>query len=71
MNFVENLPLFCLFIIIGGIYVPVSTLVAGWLTVLTRFIYTMMAAKCDREYRLMGALCGNIPFTCVALATFF
>ena len=60
-NFVEFLPLMVTTLVIGGLFVPVVTMVVAIINALARIIYTIMYATKGSDNRVLAALTGNIP----------
>ena len=57
MNYIEHLPIYVFFCMISGLYLPLPTLIAIWVMVIARIMYSIGYAK-ESKARGPGGVLG-------------
>jgi len=69
-NFVEQLPLILVYLLVGGYVLPRFAVVVGVLNVIGRFIFVVSYAFKGSNARMIGGIMSNLPLYILGLSTF-
>ena len=69
-NYVESIPLMLTILLIGGLYLPLITMIVAYLNVGTRALYCIMYVAKGSNARVIGAVAGSLPLYLLGFATF-
>jgi uncharacterized membrane protein YecN with MAPEG domain len=67
-NFVEMLPIFLVFLVLGGLVLPKAAMYVGFINAAARLVYTVMYSKYGADSRVIGAVAGSLPMYGLGLA---